>query len=134
MDPITAGLLVGGLMGGAKYAGNVAGNASDKQVAATTAKWSPWTGMKHDVRKANFAGDVLPAAVGGLALGASPLGASMFGSLGGDAVSGATAGGYAGANLGVDTGLGLNAARIPSSISTWDAALKGLNDWQYKGY
>lgn len=79
MDPILGGLLIGGLTGGAKYAGDVAGHNSDKKVAATTAKWSPWTGMQNKVRHANFAEDVLPSAVQGAALGGGDFGKKIFG-------------------------------------------------------
>lgn len=80
MDPILGGLLVGGLMGGAKFAGNLAGNENDRKLGATMAKWSPWTGAApKQIRKASVGADMVPSLAQGLALGASDTGKNLFG-------------------------------------------------------
>lgn len=114
------GLGLGALLGGMKYAGDVAGNASDKQVGATTAKWSPWTGQAiPKARKANFAGSMVPSILQGMAMqqvmgGAdAPLGEGQVGGFGPTAPGAPT-------GWGAYAGYGSEAAR---EISPWALSL-----------
>jgi hypothetical protein len=146
-DPVT-GLLLGSALGLGRHIGNVAANNNDRQTAAATARYSPWTGHKpNDIRHANFLGDVGGGALTGLATAGLNKGLGLFGgatkgaadavpAVAGEAAGnagamGAGAGAMAG-NMGIGpwaAGMGGygNALMQPpnTSLSTWLAAMGG---------
>lgn len=99
MDPILGGLLLGGAFGGAKAVGGAAKNASDKKVAATTAKWSPWTGAHAEVRKTDPVGDIASSTLLGGSLGKG----GLLGGMGGATSPQSLSPWAAASKLGVDT-------------------------------
>lgn len=68
MDPITIGLILGGLLGGGKAAVGMSNESKDRELTATKWRTSPWTGIKPgEVERANPIGDVASgAAIGGM--------------------------------------------------------------------
>jgi hypothetical protein len=64
-------LLIGGAaLGALKYNQDQKNSAKDRQVAAATARYSPWTGMKpQDVKRPDAIGDVMQGGLAGAGLG-----------------------------------------------------------------
>ncbi len=69
MDPVTLGIL-GGILGLGKGVGDTTQQDRDATLAAATARYSPWTGMKpQPVKKASVIGDILSGGLSGAAFG-----------------------------------------------------------------
>lgn len=66
--PPLAGAIIGGVSGIAKGIGGAQREAKERQLAADTQRYSPWTGLQAgNISKANVAGDILGGAAGGAA-------------------------------------------------------------------
>jgi len=66
--PPVLGAVIGGVSGIAKGIGGAQREAKERQLAADTQRYSPWTGLQAgNITKSNVAGDVLGGATGGMA-------------------------------------------------------------------
>ena len=80
MDPITFGI-IGGLLGLGKGAGRNAQTHRDRVLNETTARYSPWTGMKpKEIQDGSMIGDILSGAGAGLMMGQLGQGLGLLGS------------------------------------------------------
>ena len=71
--PLAIAAIVGAMMGAAKhYMADVPAEEADRKLAAETARYSPWTGMKPgQIKRANGVGTITQGAATGALLGSS---------------------------------------------------------------